>query len=405
MSNTHSKQGGIMLIVLVVLIALSTLSVGLFKLAERDGVEAIYAMSKEQAFWLAESGLQKNLEKILTNKTYRDSVAEGRVNALYETDSMAVDDSGVAGLCETYTWKTGVNDYMIEVHANVRGMKRRLQLSAENVRYDLPYVLSTRNGNARIKGGTTINGDLSVWGDLAFFAGVVAPGKLYAKRFSAFGVYDFTPLTSLDPLGFVFDIYDGELMDAANGTPMAGSVHSGNLSGDVDLTTYADNALYVSGNVSITQKITGPGKLVVNGAVGFAQNYTLGSDVQIITRGNFDAMKEGTLGTNVNIFAKGSGNFDKATSGGGGSSAMVFLGALNVDREFVYSGLVYTGGSANFKATSKITGAILTDSWFDIDQNSVLTYDADAISEWLLYSFFKGQRFTSDNEWNELPLL
>lgn len=399
MKSESNKQGGALVMVMVILVALSILSVGLFKLAEYDAVETVRETLSTQAFWVAESGLQQTLERILTDKNYRGLVSNREEYAddpdgvgTYQID---IDGAGKTGSYDLAVWRDGTKDYYIEVQATVNNMKRRLFLAAKNVRPDLSYAIMVVNGDARIKKNAEINGSLYTWGELWLLQDVSVLGSIFAKEFKGSDDYDVTGLAEEMEFEFDSEYYQNELNDAASGKKKALKSSTLNLN---------NGTTYVNGNVAISKEITGPGTLVVNGNINFSGNYSIDDDVQIILSGNFSAGKEGTLGTNVNIFAKGNGTFGKATMNGDGASSMIFAGNFNANKEIEYSGLIYAGGNVNFKKTSVIDGSIIAGGNFDIDKDSVITYDQDMIPAWILDgNMFIVERFTSDNTWNELP--
>jgi len=409
MKKRFSKQGGALVMVLVVLLALTILSGGLFKLAEQNAIESIRETHRTQAFWIAESGLQQTLQKILTDKFYRNWIWEGEEKAddpdgvgTYQID---IDGAGQTGNYDLFVWREGANNYYIEVQAAVKGMKRWLLLEAKNLRPDLSYAIMTINGNARIKKDANIDGSIYSWGELWLFDGVEVLGDILAKDFKGSDDYDVTELDEEMEFEFDEEYYKDELQAASDASPLGGlgKALDEDIDYNLDLDSYDHDTLYVNGNVSIPNKIEGPGTLVINGNIDFTKNYSIDDNVRIILTGDFNAKKEGTLGTNVNVFAKGNGKISKATmSGEDGASSMIFIGNLTVDKEIDFSGLVYTGGNINFKKTTDIRGTVIAGGNFDMDMDSVITFDSNMIPKWVLDAIYI-ERFTTDNTWNELP--
>jgi len=62
--NNTSKSGGALVMVMIVLLAFSVLSIGLFKLHETDALETVRIQQADQAFWVAEAGLQRALNNV-----------------------------------------------------------------------------------------------------------------------------------------------------------------------------------------------------------------------------------------------------------------------------------------------------------------------------------------------------
>ncbi|MBW2514688.1 MAG: hypothetical protein JRE21_08990, partial [Deltaproteobacteria bacterium] len=60
----RSKSGGVLLMAVLVMLAFSILVIGLYKMSATNAVEAVYQDHSNQAFWLAESGLQDAIQRL-----------------------------------------------------------------------------------------------------------------------------------------------------------------------------------------------------------------------------------------------------------------------------------------------------------------------------------------------------
>ena len=71
-TNTNrNKSGGILVMAMVVLVALTLLASGLLKLKESNAIEGVNVEQSAQAFWLAESGLQHVIQRLNFDPVYR----------------------------------------------------------------------------------------------------------------------------------------------------------------------------------------------------------------------------------------------------------------------------------------------------------------------------------------------
>jgi hypothetical protein len=394
-----NKKGGTLVVVMMVMTALTIISIGLFKVAERNAIEAVHQTQSAQAFWVVESGLQHTLEKIYTDEYYRDAVSTDKDYPDQEGPyTVEIDDAGQTG---EYTveelYRDGINnrDYHITVRGTVAGMSRRLYIVAAGVRKNLSYGIMVLDGQARIKQDSQINGSLYTWGDLNLFSGVTVSDSIHAKTIS--DGHDYIKLFQATSVTLDGSSFYSEL-------DLAAAFPGGNINSDINLNDYVNNTLYVNGNANIPKKITGPGKLVIDGNLKFTKNYSVDDDVEIIVNGDVNAKKNGSYGTNVTLFATGKADFDKATMGESGASSVLILGDINVEKEIDFSGLIYSEGNINLKKTADVSGSIISGGNFDMDKDAVVTYDASLIPAWLL-DMLVVDRYTSDNTWNELPSL
>lgn len=68
MDKRNNRQGGIQLMVMLIMLVFSVLSIGMFKLSELNAKESIRETKREQAFWLAETGIQHAIEDLKENE-------------------------------------------------------------------------------------------------------------------------------------------------------------------------------------------------------------------------------------------------------------------------------------------------------------------------------------------------
>ena len=65
------KEGAILGVVMMVLLGMSILGVGLVNLGTVDAVETVRSGQRQQAFWLAESGLHNVMNLLVTDSFFR----------------------------------------------------------------------------------------------------------------------------------------------------------------------------------------------------------------------------------------------------------------------------------------------------------------------------------------------
>jgi len=507
----NSKNGGTMVMVMVVMMALAIISVGLFKLVERNAIETVHETQASQAFWVVESGLQQTLEKILTDKYYRNSISADKDFPNDPDDAgpyeVEIDGVGRAGKYSVELYREG-RDYNITVKGDVGGIPRCLNTVAANVQPDLAYAVMVLDGTADIQKDSKIDGKLHDWGLIKLAQGVSVSGEIYAKAMSG-NDYDYTELTEQADVTFKQNYYNAELALAKKTTSSGGEKgrsakrgrsgkrgrgdrrereerkggkkNPGSSGDDVKENINLDGKTrYINGDVKIQSLISGPGMLVVDGDITFEKNYSIDDEVKIILSGDVNAKKSGSFGTNMLIFAKGKMKLGKSTMSRQGSSTLMAIGDITIDKNLGsdddededddyhdhhgknpkhddddhdrygkksksddhdddhdeghdhhgknpksdddddndgddggddggstgpsgFTGLIYSGGNINLKASVNIIGSVICKGNFDMAKDSVITYDPSVISIDLLEDYFVVDRYSSNNTWNELP--
>lgn len=365
MKDTCSKQGGALVVVIVVLVAVSFLTAGLMKLFERDAVEAAYAGQSEQAFWFAEAGAQAALHLLRTNALYRSSPYDlpgsfGRgSNLVSVTRPDPAED----------IWEIYSRGFM-------GGEERAVVLIAELTLFPgstnsiPPGIIGLGGGLCRLDGSGNVDGNVFCQGELTS-NGSTDPnidGEVYAyesnisyTEVSENDVIDF----SIDPLVIADFSLEG---DPPVSTNIAGRKYI-YLDGGVSVVSAAN--LQSNGDFEIADGIIGSGTLIVPDLSGSGTDlkfssagdpYIVEDDIRVWVDGEITAQKEGVIGNNVTFYSTQTMTLKKSVTGE--SVAFYTLGDFYADMDLEMSGLIYAEGDVQVDGSLTLEGSLIAGESF-----------------------------------------
>ena len=397
MKNTkpNSKNGGVLVMVMVVMIAFSILAIGLFKLQETDAVEAVYVEQANQAFWLAESGMQRALHKLRTEKDFRDF--PGPLN---EMVGEGLYDVNVSKAAASNTW-------VIVSTGTVMGVSRVVTLDPL-LTAEIGYaIMNLGSEQSHLDKVGSIDGNVYSLGNIDI-NGNALPGITGEVLATSADNIEYTELTSddrvemeIDASGFDLSPNPYDLPSYTNIAVITGGTT--NMVPFLDLT--GNKPVWASGGLVLQNGTFGDGELVVTGVLKFPNSgdaFIIHSNATIIVNGDLKAGKDGTFGEDVVVYVTGSMTLQKAA----GSASTTFLveGNLVIKKNLVFNGFIFSEGSVTVDGNLNLSGSLIAGASFDLKKDYDINYDpsqipANVLNNMIVYVTYA----TSPGTWNEVP--
>jgi hypothetical protein len=391
MKNTKNKNGGILVMVMVVLLAVSFLTIGFFKLQETDAVEAVHVEQSNQAFWLAEAGLQQTLSKLRSDKDYRENLSSDEGSPDRETDTVG------SGSYTVELWGDGSDsNFFVESRGDVRGASRLLRLDAvlgAIGNHGLIGLGKDGSSGSVIRKDCTLNCSIYQNGNLTVSAGTTISGTVYADNYTDFA--SGAALAEDQVLDMEIDqsAYDTEL-----GLGVTGATITDNI---LDL---AGGTVVVDSSIDNLDGITGGGLLVVKGDQTFNSGLTVDSDITIVVDGTLEFQKDADIGDNVHMYVTGDAKLSKdATVSTGEGCSLLVLGDLIIKKNLDFQGIIFAEGHVTVDKDLKVTGTMIAGEDYTLKKDAVVTFNAGMIPEDVRNDMIIGTHIVQSSMWNELP--
>ncbi len=408
--SEKSRDGGVLVMAMIVMLTFSILAIGLFKLHETDAVETVYVEHYKQAFWLAEAGLADGELLVQYSKAFRD-------NPTTFTIPQGVTNEAVDGYTDMNVARTtvdnvaGIYDFEITSVGYVKGFNRRLRKTYRAFPGG-KYAIIGISGHTDLAANVTINGpiaqiegtvnvhdsrgleDYIIMGDgegsLTDKKGVAVVANLPPPPAPAIDATKYTDLlnsTTNDP----------SLIKAG------GIVSSTSLSG----THVYTNAVEFSAKINIADDSV----IVANGSIRFSGSHAvIGQNVVIVSGNNIHFRVQATVKAGAEIFAINNIEFESGNSSLT-STDPVLLMALNgniiMNSNFEFRGIMIAeNGQVQLNSNGDITGTVIGGVGVDANANISITYDESVFTEGtpvIPKSF--GDVILTAATWQELPPL
>ena len=392
MKKTASKEGGALALVMIIVLAVVILSLGLMKLHDTNAVEAVWVEQTDQAFWLAESGMQLALHRLRTDAGYRETP--------YDMSDAFGNGSFYASVQKM---SASSNQWSITSTGTVHGVSRILKLSPL-LTAEVGYAIMGLGGDSTLNNAGDIDGNIYNFGEL-LVNGNTTPnvnGEVLALALDAAEGMDFTPLTANDEVQMSIDSSEFNF----NPSPAdALSLISTNGVKYIDLT--GTNAVVVNGDLNIPADVAGTiggGMLVVNGDLKFSSAgdaYTVHDGATILVDGQIWAQKDGVFGDDVLVYTTGSMTIFKA--GTGESVTFQVEGDFYAHKDLDFMGLIFVEGKVQVDGNLNLEGALISQEfWLKKDYTIVYNENyipQDVLDNMVLYVVYAAHPGT----WRELP--
>lgn len=405
-NNINSREGGALVMAMLVLLAFSILQIGLYKLRETSVVETVFVEHQKQAFWLAESGLHDGLVLINFDKDFRDN----------PTTVPTTDVSTVGGSYDIDIEKMDVGsdeyEYTITSTGTVRGVTRVLQ-AIYNAFPGGKYAIIGINGN------TEIDALVKVDGAIAQIAGTLdvadsrnldgylimgdGEGALTDKKDAAtVANYPPPPAPVID-----FADYEGAIGKLSINTnyPHTSTinVNVAALSGNIYYN--ADEVIIGGSGTTIADGTT----IVSTGDVIFPKSHVvIGENVTIVAR-NFSIANQSEMGGGTLIYSQNDiylRNASDTTTPGDSAIVLVARNNVTFDSQIDFRGIIFGENEVEINANGTIEGTIIGGNSVDLNSNITITYDETVFKEGTpITPKVFGDVILTRTSWKELPSL
>lgn len=404
MKHSKNTSGGALVLVMIVLLIFSVLSIGLFKLHETDAVETVYVEQTDQAFWVAEAGLQWALNKLRTDSGFRGSIKNYGENDPYiETGAVG------KGSYAVELWGDGSpTNFVAASLGTVQSASRWLRLDLALSDFAEHSLVSLGDKNSIQKDGTII-GSIYTTGELTVGKGTTISGTVYAENYTDFDTGAVLPEDGVLDLEINTDYFTAYFSTPLSTFPPgdSSSKKSQKNKSPTSDTLDLDGGVFAVGSSIDVSEIIGPGTLVVIGDQTFGSDLVVDDNVTIIVDGDLTIKKDAEFGDNVTLFATGTADLfkdGKADVESGTGNVFLSLGDMDVRKEIEFDGIIFTEGSFTAHKDLTLTGTLITKEGFDLKKNATATFDAGMIPYDILDNMIISTYVVQRSSWVELPV-
>lgn len=399
-SDGNRREGAVLAIVLIVVLLLGVLAVAILKNGELVGVESVWAVRESSAFWAADAGVQHvRALMVLSNDTYRAQTSPWMVTngtpqyvAHVQQDSVSWTGTGTTYVVVS----TGTVQATSILPAAIRVVQERIQIDlawpdAFN------YALYSGGGELLwLRKDTTVEGYMASIGDIYSAAGYkfnTEPPDMIDGS-----IYDGDPDTGYPPPSGDPPTTPALLNDYHDLTLMAAV--AANTSVKFPRSLGGTNT-FVNADITITNNIQGPGRLVVSGNVTIDRAITLGSNVEVLAGGHININSSYTNGTNCLFYAAEGIVLDTAAiMNGPGSCALITPKTIDARKALTFYGMMYAGEDINLEKDAYVQGVMVAGQGMTIKMDLTIIYDPDQFPSSML-SIFQPKIEMTGVHWQE----
>jgi len=406
--SMKSREGGALLMVMLVLLIFSTLQIGLYKTRESTGVESVYVEQGKQAFWLAEAGLNDGTFLIDYSSSFRTTpvaiptITNSVINGTYD---ISIAKSAINAALGTF-------QYTITSVGAVNGFNRRLQKIVTSTPGG-KYAIIGISGNTDLAANVKIDGPIAqIDGDMTIKDSrgltddsyvIMGNGDLTDPKGEAIQPnYPPPPAPSIDASKYSAEL---AIVNAMTNTP-----------GDKTITTSvaAGQTLYLNEN-----KVTFDGKLsigdnakiVVSGDLRFdGSGIKIGKNVTIVGGNEISFKVQATVASGSEVYAYNNILFESGSGLYTYDDPIILMaqnGDIEMNSNFDFRGIMIAeNGQVDLNANGDIVGTVIGGVGVDASANINITYDATVFTEGtpvIPKSF--GDVILTSVSWQELPPL
>lgn len=362
----RGKEGAILGMVLLIVLALSLVGLGLMQLGRVNAVEVARAYNLNKAFWAAEAGVFHARAMLRDSQSFRTSPAPLSnndpaygVTATAEGNGVyTIRSTGTVSLASRVVWQT--------------------LFAGEVPPAAFSYALFGGDGEMDLRMHPTIDGSVFQNGPINFMPpAVVTNGTVTGTDPANISPPTLPVAPTPDPVP-AFPVFDpgpggagyDALISAASGAGVTtNTLGAVNLGGATNYVKSAD--------LSLVGNITGPGVLVVSGDVSLDADITLSPDVHIIAGGTLELNCDTCLaGSNCLIFARTAVTATKDITLG--LITVITMGDISpgggLNKNLNFTGVLYAAGQVKSKKDLVVVGSILAGEGIDIAKDFSITY-------------------------------
>lgn len=309
---SQTKNGSTLVIVMIMVIAFSLMITALLQLGAWGEQETVKQLRISQAHWLAEAGLERALSWVAASKDFREGLS-GSPQTFGPYTELAPGEYSVE------VWESNISNITIRstgsTEVGTLDDSATVQLSFRYASGIPGAIIGLNNpGHTHLdKDVLIIDGDVYRDGTLDIEGDVVSNQSAYATSPPITGDGSFTENYIPDPDSPIIDA-DGRFAGLINSaSTQTNTMFEGALSGTI----------YVNGDLTLTEGISGAGTLVVYGDLIFNGNdQSISDDVEIVVDGNISFSQHTSLGDNVEVFSQ-NGNISLQHDIDGGAVAII----------------------------------------------------------------------------------
>lgn len=378
--HVKSREGGALVMVMLVLLTFSVLQIGLYKMRETSAVESVYVEQHKQAFWLAESGLNDGVFLIDYSKTYRDAptaISNTTANGTYD----------ISVVRSTIDLTKEIYEYEVTSVGTVNGFSRQLRKIVQT-QAGGKYAIIGISGTTELAANVTINGDIAqidgdvIVKDSRLLDGdvILGNGDLYDTKGEA-EIRDFPPpppptIDSTD--------YNAQLAFVSGLPPVATLTMTNSIPPGATVFVNTDDFNF---GVSGSKLSVGDGAIiVVSGDISIAGAGTkIGNNVTIISGDDISFKVQVAVGDGTDIYADQNIHFESGSKLDSNGNAILLMsknGDITMDSNFDFRGIMIAEtGDINLNANGTIEGTIIGGIGVDAAANLNITYDDTVFSD------------------------
>lgn len=342
------KEGGVLVLVMVVMLAFSVLAIGLFKLHNTDALETVYVTQAQRAFWMAESGLDNLIRNLRWDPTARNDshVVTTNYNGMSYTGRVVNVVTGAY---------TGSQIFTIESVGVVRAVTRTLQQE----------IFTTPGAEASIilKGGNTVFGsNNNIYDPVIMFGGTLDTGNNATTEFHDYILGDNDNITGKGKTEgqaeppFPFDKptmdssgYESQIPAVSSGTPPL---------------TNGNTITFYESTVNITDSVPAGSTLIVPENIYFGNSHAvIGANVTILAGGDASFPGHSDIDSGTLVYAREDIEFrthSKAEASLVGVTLLTSTGDITFKSHVTFDGLIFAdNGTVYLGAGADITGSIV----------------------------------------------
>ncbi len=455
LETKHSeKAGGVLVMVTIVVVTISIMVIGLFQLQARSGVESVYHRQSEQAFWLAEAGIQLTVERLNWSESYRQNPASFTTNLASGPISNSIT---VSVTSQSDFFSPGTTNYTITSVGYAGTFNRRIRQKVSTSPGSKFAIISNGGSSSFQSNAEIIDGSVAVFNgslDTGQNEGVVLGDSLYVDSdvtVTGKGDYSESMIPSgLSEPNFDASVHQKEIsevaVNSANVTvptpvtisdrsiplisnytsnnitfskglsvPSGGAVITcdGNILFDKTVTFNGPVTIKAGGSVTFTQTSDLPAgsTITAGGSISLAQQTDIGEGVTIKSGGEVEFKSQTTFYNHVLVYAEGNLSLASGATGPSSGDGLAFLSNTSItinSNMNPFWGIMYSNGSITFDSNMDIYGTVVGEFGFTAKSEVDMYFKPEAY-QWALLEVGVGINFgdviLTKGTWQELSPL
>jgi len=390
--------------VVIVMLIVSSLALILASFMSSGNILAITDMQAEQAFFIANAGMECYLELLQADSDWstpptvftNQAFGAGAFTITY--NNQAADSIDITSTGKVTGWDGNSAQRVIAQH-----ITKAAGAGTTFADFALFYGGGDGSIDSEIKKNQTITGDIFIKGDLDIGKDCTITGNVSATGEITVGsgtsisgaTTEYASQTVTQPT--LTTAYYDNLITAASGQP------SGNRTFEAEAIS---GTVYVNGNAIIEDYINGSGIIVVTGSVDIKSNVDIGDNITVISDGTLLMRINGTVGKSVTFYS--SSDIDLRAgivlgSGAGAGEGVMLLspGDVVLGNNTTITGFVF-GNDVTIGTNLDLTGNLSGNRLVSLGQGADLTKDNTKVNYSSIQGFNTGLSITlTTSLWQE----